>query len=48
LCIVPPVGETGGAVRFVEARTLLHAGELQANGDHARDNQALLPIEPLA
>jgi hypothetical protein len=36
------------AQRFVQEWARVHAGELQANWDRARDNQALLPIEPLA
>ena len=36
------------ALAFVEEWALLHADELQANWDRARDNQPLLPIEPLA
>ena len=36
------------ALRFVEEWARVHAEELQANWNRARDKQALLPIEPLA
>ena len=36
------------ALRFVEEWTAVHANELQANWDRARDGKALHPIEPLA
>jgi len=36
------------ALGFVDEWAHLHAGELQANWDRARDNQPLLAIEPLA
>jgi hypothetical protein len=36
------------ALGFVSEWALLHADELQANWDRARDSQPLLPIEPLA
>jgi hypothetical protein len=36
------------ALGFVSEWALLHAEELQANWDRARDSQPLLPIEPLA
>jgi len=36
------------ALGFVDEWALLHAGELQANCNRARDNQPLLAIEPLA
>jgi len=56
---VPGVGRLPTAVRssagsrpralgFVSEWALLHADELQANWDRARDSQPLLRIEPLA
>lgn len=36
------------ALRLVQEWTQLHAVELQANWDRARDLQPLLPIDPLA
>jgi len=36
------------AMGFVAEWALIHADELQANWDSARDGQPLLPIEPLA
>ena len=40
---LPPHGRC-----FASEWAMLHADELQANWDRARDSQPLLPIEPLA